>query len=63
VKKQQRIECRRNITSVSISKMSPDDRPRLLQSDSISVSMVYSVEGAGEGNRPLALDTAVTLEP
>jgi hypothetical protein len=31
--------------------------------DSISIFMVYSVEGAGEGNRPLALDTAVTLEP
>jgi hypothetical protein len=62
VKEQQRVECGRNVTLVSVGRILLDDQPRLSQSDGISVSMVCGVEGAGKGNRPLALYIAVTLE-
>jgi hypothetical protein len=58
VKEQQRVECGRNVTSVSVGRISLDDPPRLL----LYVSMVCGAEDAGEGNRPSAPDIAVTFE-
>lgn len=40
----------RNVISFSVGRTALDYQARLQQSDDISVSVAYSVEGAGEGN-------------
>ena len=42
--------------SVSVSRVVLDDRPRLESLGSIVISMLYSINGASEGNQPLALE-------
>jgi hypothetical protein len=63
VKEQQCGECGRNVTSISVSRMSPDDPPRSQQSGGMSVSVACGAEGAGEGNLPSAREPVATLKP
>ena len=53
----------RKVILISVGKMSPDDPPRLQQSDGISVSMLCSADSAGDDNRSSVLEPAATLEP
>ena len=48
--------------SVSVGGVALDDRPRLESLSGIVVSMLCGIEGAGEGNRPLALELVGSLE-
>jgi hypothetical protein len=50
------------VASISVGRRFQDDPLRSLQSDDISVSMACGAEGAGEGNRPSALDPTATIE-
>ena len=48
--------------SVSVGGVALDNRPRLESSSGIILSMLCNIEGAGEGNRPLALELVAALE-
>jgi hypothetical protein len=47
---------------VSVSRVALDDRLRLESLSDIFLSMLYSIEGASKGNRPLALELVATLK-
>ena len=48
--------------SVSVGDVALDDGLRLESPSDIFVSMLCGIEGAGEGNRPLALELAGSRE-
>jgi len=50
------------VISVSVSGVALDDRLRLESLSGIVVSMLCGIEGAGEGNRPLALELIAPLD-
>jgi hypothetical protein len=50
------------VISVSVGGVALDDWPRLELSSNIVISMLYGIEGPGEGNRPLALELVATLD-
>jgi hypothetical protein len=50
------------VISVSVGVVALDGRPRLESSSGTFIRMLYGIEGAGEGNRPLALELVATLE-
>jgi hypothetical protein len=50
------------VISVSVGGVALDDRPRLDSSSGIVISMLCGIEGAGEGNRPSALELVATLD-
>jgi hypothetical protein len=52
------MECGRNVISASVGKVALNDGPRLESLSDIVISMLYGIEGASEGNRPLALELA-----
>jgi hypothetical protein len=56
------MEYRRNVISVSVGGEALDDRLRLESPSDIVVSMLWGIEGASEGNRPLVLELIATLE-
>jgi hypothetical protein len=62
IKKWQYAEYGRNVISVSIGKVALDNGLRLESPSDIFISMLYSIEGAGKGNRPLVLELVATLE-
>ena len=55
-------ECGRNVISVSVGRVALDDGLRLESPSDIFVAMLCGIEGAGEGNPPLALELVATLE-
>ena len=56
------MECGQNMISVSVSGVALDDGLRLELPSNIFVSILCGIEGAGEGNWPLALELIATLE-
>ena len=54
--------CGRNVISVSVGGVALDDGLRLESLSDIFVSMLCSIEGAGEGSRSLALELVATLK-
>jgi hypothetical protein len=48
--------------SVSFSGVALDNRLRLESLGGIFISMLYSIKGISEGNRPSALELIVTLD-
>jgi hypothetical protein len=62
VKEWQCAECGRNVISVSVGEIALGNGLRLESPSDILVSMLCGIEGAGGGNRPLALELVATLE-
>jgi hypothetical protein len=50
------------VISVSVSGVALDNRSRLESLSGIVVSMLCGIGGAGEDNRPLALELVATLD-
>ena len=62
MKEQQYVECGRNVISVSVGRIALDERSGLELSSGIFASMLYSIEGASEGNRAIVLELVAPLE-
>jgi hypothetical protein len=50
------------VISVSVGRVALDDRSGWESSSGIFASMLCGIEGAGEGNRPMALELVATFE-